>query len=203
MANLLQLGDFIFLDTEIPSFVPFGGKQMIAIHKMIGGQRQIDSMGEDPSDYSWSGRFFGENATERARFVDSMRKSGSVFILSYFQFRYEVVIRAFTTRLEAPFNIPYTITVAVQKDLTNPITVIPIGNFDQEIEDTLAEALQLGILINNDPISAALAALNLATENIDFDNATTIEINNAIIATQAAQTVVNSQISLLTQSIFG
>lgn len=203
MAELLILGDFVFLDTEIPSYIPFGGKQMLSMHKMVGGQRQIDSMGEDPGDYTWTGRFFGENAMERARFVDTMRKSGNAFVLSYYQFRYEVKIRSFVPHFEAPFNIPYTLTVSVQKDLTNPITVIPVASFDQEIDDALFQSYNLGILISNDPISAALAALNIATENLDFDNATVLEINNAIAVAQTARNVTFSQIALITRKIFG
>jgi len=203
MPVILQLGDIQFLDTEIPSRINFAGHQMLGVHKMIGGQRQIDAMGVDPDDQRWRGMFFGENAKFRAQFLEQMAQSGQVYGLTYEGFSYSVVIHYFKPLYEAPFKIPYEISVVILENLTNPINVLPLASYDQEIQTTLFEAYNIALLLRNDPISGAMAAVNVATENVNFNDASLIELNNIGVTIQSARNVVTTQIQQLSQEIFG
>jgi len=53
----------------------FGGAQMMAIHKLIGGQRVIDTLGPDDENISWTGRFVGAG-TVSLRFAQSCADTG-------------------------------------------------------------------------------------------------------------------------------
>ena len=60
--DVLLLGPIAFTDYSPPECMPFGGRQQMAVHKLIGGQRVIDTLGPDDEDIQWSGRFFGAGA---------------------------------------------------------------------------------------------------------------------------------------------
>jgi|SRR5882724_716840 len=203
MPAILILGDIEFLDTEIPSRINFAGHQMLGVHTMIGGQRQVDAMGVNPDDQTWHGMFFGENAKFRAQFLEQMAQSGLAYGLTYEGFSYSVVIRYFKPLYEAPFKIPYTISVVVVENLTNPINVLPLASYDQEIQTALFEAYNIALLLKNDPIDGAIAAVNVATENVNFNDASLIELNNIGVVIQSARNVVGTQIQQLTKEIFG
>ena len=54
----LLLGPIAFGGREVPDKINWGGKQMLAVHKNIGGTRVIDAMGPDPVDIKWAGHFY-------------------------------------------------------------------------------------------------------------------------------------------------
>ena len=43
--DVLLLGPIAFADFATPDCAPFGGRQQMAVHKLIGGQRVIDTLG--------------------------------------------------------------------------------------------------------------------------------------------------------------
>jgi len=116
----LILGSIQFMDREIPDHINFGGKQMLAVHKNIGGSRVIDAMGPDPDDIKWAGKFYSFNgpseAASRARACDSLRQSGRQVWLTWGSFSYLVVVRHFEANYKHEWEIPYQIICTVVQD---------------------------------------------------------------------------------------
>ncbi|MBM7045448.1 hypothetical protein [Rhizobium lusitanum] len=136
----LVLGGITFQDFEIPERINFGGKQDVAKHKLIGGNRVVDAMGPDPDDVTWSGRFRGPNAMERAQAFDAMRSAGSQVTLSYMSTFLVVVITDFKANPERFYEIPYKITCVVVSDLINDALGAVIDGLDTIVGNALTVA---------------------------------------------------------------
>ncbi len=131
-------GIFEFSGAEVPEQIAFGGKQLLSIHKLIGGRRIINSLGADDAPLSWSGIFVPNVHTvapgkvdatyplARSRFRDSVRRHGTVCPLALDEFSYQVIISDFVAPYQKPFRVSYTITFAVIQDQTALITSIPV-----------------------------------------------------------------------------
>lgn len=156
----LILGDFEFSHAEIPERINFGGDQSLAINKFVGGGRTIDSMGRDDDDITWNGWFIGTNALPRARYLDGLRANGGQLNFKYFDFNYSVVIRSFKANLEKYYQIPYSISLAVIQDLSNPVLIPPTAGFLDAIFDLVTEALDIAQLIEYPNVTVALEAIS-------------------------------------------
>lgn len=113
---MLMLGGITFKDYELPEHIEYGGKHTLATKKLIGGKRVIDALGPDDDDISWSGRFQGEDAAQRAAALDSLRNSGAeVELLFGDQFRM-VVVQDVRLTHERPWQILYHVSCMVSSD---------------------------------------------------------------------------------------
>lgn len=110
---MLILGDVIFERYEIPERIEFGGKQSLAVHKLIGGRRVVDALGADDHDPTWSGRLQGETATDRALLLDEMRRAGRLLALSFGDFFFSVVISDLKLTFERTYQVLYSLTVQI------------------------------------------------------------------------------------------
>ena len=119
-TTTLTLGAVAFADFEIPDSLPFGGEQMLTVHKLMGGVRQVDAMGRDDEPLSWSGIFLGENALDRARSLDALRIGGQPQALAWSELSYSVLIKRFVADFRKPNYIPYQITCEVITDTASP-----------------------------------------------------------------------------------
>lgn len=111
-GGAVTLGPFTFSDTEVPEKIPYGGQQILAVQKMIGGARQINTLGPDPRDIQWSGTMRGPDRAERAAILMQMTKSGKVFALAWGSEYIDVVIRSFLPETQA-FFVTYNIVCCV------------------------------------------------------------------------------------------
>ena len=118
----LILGGIAFLDSDysVPEKVPFGGKQTIAKHKLIGGYRVLDAMGVDDCDIKWSGRLQGAQATAKALAIDAMRQAGQPVSLTWDQFTYTVLIEEALFEFERPYQVLYRISCITQTSPGGP-----------------------------------------------------------------------------------
>lgn len=107
----LTLGGVLFRDFEIPSKISgaIGGKQTLAKHKLIGGQRVTDAMGSDPDDPAWEGRFRGLDAESRALQINAIKDAGQEVLLTFGSSQYTVVIEEFICEYMQAYEIPYRI----------------------------------------------------------------------------------------------
>jgi hypothetical protein len=115
---IVTLGDFKFIESEIPQKITFGGAQKLVIHRMVGGARQIDSMGNDPVPVEWSGLFLGPNALDRARYLDNLRAAGRQLTFACGQLNYTVKIASFTADFLRYYRIPFSIRLEPIADNT-------------------------------------------------------------------------------------
>lgn len=119
----LQLGDITLTGFEIPERVPFGGKQSLMVHPLVGGARVVDAMGAEPRPIRWSGIIFSTPdtvANARAQQIDLMRSAGQAIVLSWFTNSYLVTIKEFLPDWERFYQIPYEIECEVIQNLTQP-----------------------------------------------------------------------------------
>ena len=154
MTVLLQLGSLALEGFEVPGRIVFGGAQSLAVHKLPGGVRIVDTMGPDDIDLAWSGVISGGNASERARLLDVMRVAGEVQSLSWDQFTYSVLIGRLTLQYRNPWWIDYRIACKVVRDEAQAILPAVLSSADAIAVD-LASA---GAYVDVGDVSAATGA---------------------------------------------
>lgn len=205
-VNLI-LGTVVFQDFEVPENIHAPGKQALKVHKLLGGNRQIDAMGPDPGLITWSGRFRGSTAESRAGTLKVLRDGGLPLSLTWNTFRYQVVIESFEVNYLNPFEIDYTIACEVLQDLSLPILAsipgLPLSIVNDistgltlsnslgitSITDgmtSLQSTLNAGTLANASPATATAAQTSIAGVQTDVNGV--ITTNNAVLAPSAATT---------------
>ncbi len=100
----------------------------------------IDALGRDDADITFSGIFYGGEATLRARLLDEMRATGALLPLTWDAFFYTVVIARFQAKYTKVNWIPFRITCTILRD---------------EASATIDSVLSLGAIVEND-IGAAI-----------------------------------------------
>ena len=113
---VLLLGPIVFKDFEVPAGITFGGSQRLAVHRLPGGSRVIDSLGRDDANLTFVGIFSGSDATLRARAVDELRSLGLPLPLTWDIFFYSVIIDSFQADYLNSNWIPYRISCTVIRD---------------------------------------------------------------------------------------
>lgn len=114
----MRLGSVYFRDFEVPSKITFGGRQNIAVHRLIGGRKVIDLLGQESSDIGLAGIFSGIDAAERAQTIDFLRVSGAVSPLSYGSLYFRVIVTRFAATYENRAWIPFRLSCSVIEDDT-------------------------------------------------------------------------------------
>lgn len=109
----VTLGGFAFQFFEIPEEIPFSGPKHLMVHKLIGGDRVFDDMGDDPEPIEWSGIFLGGDASARARQLDAMKLAGGQYLLNWGSFARQVVIRHFKPKYHFEYRVSYSICCEV------------------------------------------------------------------------------------------
>lgn len=128
------LGNIQFVEREVPDTIKWGAKQMLAVHRVMGGNRVIDAIGPDPEEISWSGLFFGESASIRARLCDELCKSGREVNLFWGTFSFIVVVSDFRAVYKHEWEVRYQIQCVVVSDPPTPkpsIDTFIDGDFTQ------------------------------------------------------------------------
>lgn len=186
---------FVFANTEIPEYIPFGGEQLLAVHQLIGGSRQVDAMGRSDMPLEWSGVFLGQAALGRARYLDYLRSQGSRCILNWSELSYLVLIQQLQFYFERFYQLPYQISCLVVADNAKPQVIAP-ASIDQAIGDDMNSGLSLGGLIGDGPLSSALANVQSAVKAVTtFASAAQSTIQTVIAPIQAVQARVQTLIA--------
>lgn len=122
----LLLGPVAFQGFELPERLSFGGAQRLAVHRLPGGMRVVDTLGRDDADLVWSGVFSGPDAGDRVRLLDAMRAAGEPVPLIWDAFCYTVIIARLDADYRSPWWIPYRIAcTVVQDEATGLVAEIP------------------------------------------------------------------------------
>ena len=95
----------------------FGGRQAMAVHKLIGGRRVIDMLGPDDGNIHWGGQFYGDGAHQSCLAIDALRAQGSTLPLSFGGQSFTVVISEFHFDIRRyPIWVEYQITCVVSQN---------------------------------------------------------------------------------------
>jgi hypothetical protein len=179
--TVVQLGDFSFVATEVPEVIPFGGEQLLDVKQLQGGVRIVDAMGPSDRPLEWSGRFRGQSALQRARYLDTLRKAGQPLSLTWSELSYTVVIRAFDANFERVYEIPYHIVCEVVEDLSAPVDEVAEPGLDDALGDDMGAATGLGGLIGDGGLIGEISALGSALGAVqDIFNAATSDLNSIL-----------------------
>lgn len=147
--SALLLGPILFQDFELPERVRWGGRQLLAVHRLPGGVRVINSLGRDDADIVWSGAFSGNDAAVRARALDLMRAEGGFWPLTWDWFFYTVVIARFEADYARPNWIPYRITCTVVRDEAAAVVLATVSLATSLLGDlTTAQGLGSGVALD-------------------------------------------------------
>ncbi|WP_025885226.1 hypothetical protein [Asaia prunellae] len=119
-AAPVTLGGFVFSGPEIPDELIIGGRQILVIHRLLGGGRVIDSVGNDPARLVLTGRFVGPMATARARRLEAMREAAEVLIFSLADLSARVWIAEFSWSYQARGTVcPYRLVL--EREISPPV----------------------------------------------------------------------------------
>lgn len=185
----VTLGQFAFDDTEVPEKIPYGGQNILAVQKMIGGIRQINTLGPDPRDIQWAGTMRSPDCQQRAAMLIQMMISGQVFPLVWGAEYVQVVIRSFQPVTEA-FFVTYTISCCVVHDFTNGVASAQPDILSSLADDTLAA---VGLTPADLPgASASMAQLQNAVAAISVLAPGSSGFSTLLNATGAAQTALTA-----------
>jgi len=190
----LVLGGVTFQNFEIPEHINMGGRHHAAVHKLIGGNRVVDAMGSDPDDVSWSGRFRGPNAMDRAQAVDAMRAAGAQVTLSYMSTFLVVLITDFKAEPERFYEIPYKITCTVVSDPINDALGAVVAGLDTIIANALVVAASFTAggtssaqLTTSAAVGSVASAVDAAGSLQNASTATLASVNSTVYT--AASTI--------------
>jgi hypothetical protein len=139
-TDTLVPGDIAFDDWSTPSNISLGGRQAMAVHKLPGGSRVINTLGPDDDER----HFYGPNAQANVRALDALRVSSVVVPLAWGGNFWQVIVSHFSA---SPQRYPqlwhYEITVVVSVDsMAGALGAITQG-IDQLLAADMATAMSL------------------------------------------------------------
>lgn len=185
----LSLGNVTLSAFEVPSVIAFGGSQSLAVHRLPGGVRIVDSLGPDDADITWKGVLSGGGATDRSRALDYLRVSGQPVALSWDEFCYYVVIHELKFSFCNSWWIPYQIGCLVVDDpnivgLPETVSIIDAVSADLSIAATLTDVSQASTVI----ASAAGAGVGTAPHAVAYSGLSGVAsaIENSINSSESA-----------------
>lgn len=197
MADVvLKLGDFVFERNEIPESIVFGGEQALVVHRLVGGTKVVDAMGDFTGPISWSGWLEGQEALSRARQLATMRAAGTALVLEWSELAFAVVIREFTPDFQRFYKIPYRITCEVVEDLT--LSTAGFGDFsiDDLIDGDMLEATGYADTIGDSTLSGLMSTANSAVKAVSsFANAAQSTLNSVLQPIAAVKNEISTLIA--------
>lgn len=157
---------FVFTGAEVPENISIGGQQLLNNQKKLGGRRTVDSMGPDDAPLQWSGLFLYQSAVSRARYIDSLRRTGVVCTLAWDEFRYKVKISEFVADYIKKFRIPYRIECTVVEDETAILDSLPVTTPAQALANDVTQASSLTFCVGDSTLSSLFTSLQSSLASV-------------------------------------
>lgn len=201
-AVRLRLGSFTFLDFEVPERIAFGARQQTVIHRLVGGKRTIDLLGEDWDAIQWSGIFTGSSTSARVQALERMRAAGKQVVLTLDDISFTVVLAEFIPVYEFAYKRPYSIKLEVVKRNDAPVYADALtASLDALINSDIGKALDLANIINVQAVTDAVTAVQSAVAAVsDIATATVDAVQTIVRPIIAAQVLIQQTIGKLEAS---
>ena len=198
-ATRVVLGDFEFLDFEVPERIAIPGRQKTVLHQMIGGKRTVDVLGIEYDPLSWSGIITGSQSGDRVSALERMRDAGEQLTLTLDNYSFTVVITSFTPVYEFIYRRPFTIEVAIVSNNASPLKVDALtGALQGLIDSDIGKSLGLADIIDVDSVTSAVTTVQSAVKEVtDFAHATIEQVQSVVRPIVAAQVIIQQQIGQL------
>jgi hypothetical protein len=145
MSNdTLVLGSIAFDEWSTPERMPFGGKQAMAVHKLPGGARVVDTLGPDEMDIQFTGTMFSNNAVGVADELDAMRKTGTPVPLMFAGRFYLVIVAEARADIKRyPQLVNYNVTcLVVQNNMAGVLGAV-VSSVSGLVSADMASAMSL------------------------------------------------------------
>lgn len=156
-----------FQELELPQQITFGGEQLISVHQLIGGTRILDALGPSDAPMSWAGVFTTSSAVDRARFCDTLRRTGEECTLTWGEFSYTGVISSFSADYtRGGLYVPYRITLSVAEDKTSFIYSAPLPSAQAQITADMYRSSKLSGCIGDSTLAGFTTAVNSAVASV-------------------------------------
>jgi len=178
---------FSFVGFELPEQISTGGKHNLVVHSLVGGTRIVDALGAEEEDISFKGRFRGQTAIARARFLDSLRQGGKPYRLIFSSYVRVVVFKDFKADFtQQGLEIPYDMKFLVVRN-SNLVWGPPPEGVDIFLHRDL-NSLQgiLAWIADGNVTTAVLNLKNLAVAANGLRRGNPLQIMNAIGTAQSA-----------------
>lgn len=148
MTDYIILGPVVFGQGDdnfsTPERIGSGGRQAMAVHKLLGGRRVIDTLGPDDADICWHGQFFGNGALATCLELDALRAQGSPLPLSFAGQGFVVVIAEFHYDIrQMPVWVEYTITCTISQNGAQGSLASAVVGVDTLVTSDLGAAISL------------------------------------------------------------
>lgn len=130
-SSPVTIGGMVLTGLEVPGELTIGGEQVLVVHRLLGGGRIVDALGNDPDRLTLTGRFVGPEAQARAQTLERMRRAGvpvafsaaglscSVWV-AQFRYAYQAkgAVCAYSLVLERPTEV---VSVSASQDVASGI----------------------------------------------------------------------------------
>lgn len=163
----VTLGNFEFTRFEVPETMPFGVAQKQVVHKLVGGVRQIDALGPDPDDISWTGWLTGESALPRAMELKRLCRTGAQLALTWSGLAYTVTVQSAKFDFRLAWRIQYTLTCTVVSDDTSPNVTMPQISVEQALNNDLTQATTLAAKVGNTGLIGSIGKITTALKSVN------------------------------------
>jgi hypothetical protein len=197
----LVLGPVIFQDFEVPAGVSFGGRQQLAVHRLVGGARVVDSLGRDDAEIAFCGIFSGADAMPRACAIDELRASGLPIPLTWDVAFYTVVVSQFVADYQNGWWIPFRLVCTVVRDETAAL-IDAVASLAVLAVADVATAATMAVIAGVD-LSGAQAALAVPQATVQQTGAYTAAQSSLTAAQTSLGGAVQSQETTMANLTFG
>ncbi|MCQ9154072.1 hypothetical protein [Acidomonas methanolica] len=132
------IGGMVLTGLEVPDELVVGGQQQLTVHRLLGGGRVIDVLGNDPDRLILRGRFVGPQAQARARMVERMRAAGAAVAFSAAGLSCQVWIAQFAYSYQARGAVCAYMLVLERADLAASAAVDVGGAISGDVGGALS-----------------------------------------------------------------
>lgn len=156
-ADPLSIGPFTFNSVECPEKPPIGGVEDKApAIELIGGGRVVHSVGAQPQDIEWSGRFLQPNAWQKIAALRAMAVSGQEYLLTWAGEQwYGKIVKIIPKPRHANY-IEYDLVFRVTRDGNGALTVTAPTSVDAQVSALTANAQSQNTAVTSlDPTGSA------------------------------------------------
>lgn len=154
-AGGVVLGDFVFDGFEVPEYVSTPGRQALVVHKLPGGERVIDLLGDDPGEITWAGVMLDSEPYSRAQQLEQMRIDAQPLALQFGSWFYTVFVSSLDLR-PAYSRVAYSISCTVLRNEASA------DNSTSETTDDLVSS-DVATAVTDAPAEAASALTTAQT----------------------------------------
>lgn len=176
---------FQFFDFEVPEVIHLGSSQDLAVKKLIGGNRVIDSLGADPKSITWSGIFFptqgGQSALDRVQQLKAIMDAGQPIALAFDELYYQVFISEFEPDYQF-YRIPYKITCEVLRDMSAPSYSPDLSDLDSDLNSDMSNATSLAGTIGDSTLTGLVGNISSGMSGVTSFIGANSSIINPILA---------------------